>query len=102
MASDEYVLETKGLTKEFKGFFAVRDVDLRIRKGAVNALIGPNGAGKTTVLNLLTKILTTNAGRIYYKGEEITRDGTPDIDTTGQVRSYRISGLLPQPLLTEK
>src|SRR3546814_2100856 len=87
MASDEYVLETKGLTKEFKGFFAVRDVDLRIRKGAVHALIGPNGAGKTTVFNLLTKFLTPTAGRIYYKGEEITRAGPPDIARKGLVRS---------------
>ena len=55
MVSGDYLLETEGLTKEFKGFFAVRNVDLRIRRGAVHALIGPNGAGKTTVFNLLTK-----------------------------------------------
>jgi ABC-type branched-subunit amino acid transport system ATPase component len=43
--ADDFILETHGLTKEFAGFFAVRDVDLRVRRGSIHALIGPNGAG---------------------------------------------------------
>ena len=63
MRSDgEYILETRGLTKEFKGFLAVNRVDLRVRRGAIHALIGPNGAGKTTVFNLLTKFLQPTSG----------------------------------------
>jgi len=42
------ILETHGLTKEFRGFVAVKGVDLRVRRGSIHALIGPNGAGKTT------------------------------------------------------
>ncbi|HRH74271.1 MAG TPA: ATP-binding cassette domain-containing protein, partial [Zoogloea sp.] len=49
----EFILETAGLTKEFKGFAAVSNVDLKVRRGHIHALIGPNGAGKTTVFNLL-------------------------------------------------
>ena len=45
--SGEYVLETEGLTKEFAGFTAVKDVQLRVKRGSIHALIGPNGAGKT-------------------------------------------------------
>lgn len=101
MAADEFVLETQGLTKEFKGFFAVRNVDLRIRKGAVHALIGPNGAGKTTVFNLLTKFLTPTAGRIHYKGEEITRAGPADIARKGLVRSFQISAVFPHLTVLE-
>ena len=52
--SGEYVLETEGLTKEFAGFTAVKDVHLRVKRGSIHALIGPNGAGKTTCFNLLT------------------------------------------------
>ena len=58
------ILETSGLTKQFRGFVAVKDVDLKIRRGTIHALIGPNGAGKSTVFNLLTKFLTPSAGSI--------------------------------------
>ncbi len=54
---DDPILETRGLTKEFRGFTAVHGVDLKVRRGTIHALIGPNGAGKTTVFNLLTKFL---------------------------------------------
>ena len=46
--AEETILETRGLTKEFKGFVAVKDVSLKVRRGSIHALIGPNGAGKTT------------------------------------------------------
>ena len=48
LVSDDLILETRGLTKEFKGFVAVSDVNLKVRRGSIHALIGPNGAGKTT------------------------------------------------------
>ncbi len=48
------VLEVRGLTKEFRGFRAVDNVDLRVAEGTVHALVGPNGAGKTTFFNMLT------------------------------------------------
>jgi branched-chain amino acid transport system ATP-binding protein len=51
------ILQTQGLTKEFKGFTAVNSVDLEVQRGHIHALIGPNGAGKTTFFNLLTKFL---------------------------------------------
>jgi branched-chain amino acid transport system ATP-binding protein len=66
MAS-EYILQTNGLTKEFKGFTAVNKVDLKVKRGTIHALIGPNGAGKTTCFNLITKFLQPTAGTILYK-----------------------------------
>ena len=101
MASGEFVLETDDLSKEFKGFFAVRGVSLRVRKGDVHALIGPNGAGKTTVFNLLTKFLTPSSGRILYKGEDITRTSPADIARKGMVRSFQISAVFPHLSLLE-
>ena len=73
--ADEFILETHGLTKEFAGFFAVRDVSLRVRRGSIHALIGPNGAGKTTCFNLLTKFLSPSAGQILYKGTDLASMG---------------------------
>ena len=64
VVSDDFILVTEGLTKEFAGFVAVNGVDLRVKRGTIHALIGPNGAGKTTCFNLLTKFLRPSRGRI--------------------------------------
>ena len=93
--ADEFILETHGLTKEFAGFFAVRDVSLKIRRGTIHALIGPNGAGKTTCFNLLTKFLRPSAGRILYKGQDITATAPADVARLGLVRSFQISAVFP-------
>ena len=89
----DLILETRGLTKEFRGFTAVHDVDLKIRRGAVHALIGPNGAGKTTVFNLLTKFLEPSAGQILYNGADITADRPAAVARRGLVRSFQISAV---------
>ncbi len=91
----DFILETEGLTKEFRGFTAVRRVDLKVRRGTIHALIGPNGAGKTTVFNLLTKFLEPSAGRIVYNGRDITREKAPDVARLGMVRSFQISAVFP-------
>jgi len=89
------ILETRGLTKEFRGFTAVHAVDLQIRRGTIHALIGPNGAGKTTVFNLLTKFLDPTAGEILYDGHDITAERPADIARRGMVRSFQISAVFP-------
>ncbi len=91
--ADDTILETRALTKEFKGFVAVKDVDLRVRRGTIHALIGPNGAGKTTCFNLLTHFLTPTRGHIYYKGREITGSRPAAIARMGLVRSFQISAV---------
>src|SRR5436309_2113293 len=91
--ADEFILETHGLTKEFAGFFAVSDVNLRIRRGSIHALIGPNGAGKTTCFNLLTKFLVPTSGQILYDGRDITREAPAPIARRGVVRSFQISAV---------
>lgn len=91
----DLILETHGLTKEFRGFAAVRGVDLEVRRGTIHALIGPNGAGKTTVFNLLTKFLEPSTGRILYNGRDITHDRPADIARRGLVRSFQISAVFP-------
>ncbi len=93
--SDDYALETRGLTKEFAGFVAVRDVDLRVRRGTIHALIGPNGAGKTTCFNLLTKFLEPTRGVILYNGADITATRPADVARLGLVRSFQISAVFP-------
>jgi branched-chain amino acid transport system ATP-binding protein len=91
----DFILETKGLTKEFAGFTAVRGVDLKVRRGTIHALIGPNGAGKTTVFNLLTKFLEPTDGTIHYNGRDITRRKAAEVARLGMVRSFQISAVFP-------
>jgi branched-chain amino acid transport system ATP-binding protein len=99
--SDHFVLETRGLTKEFNGFLAVSDVDLRVRRGHIHALIGPNGAGKTTCFNLLTRFLTPTRGLIIYKGEDITFAKAAEIARRGIVRSFQLSAVFPHLTVLE-
>ena len=99
--ASDIILETRGLTKEFKGFVAVNDVNLKVRRGAIHALIGPNGAGKTTCFNLLTKFLTPTRGQILFNGTDITRDTPEHIARRGIVRSYQISSVFPHLTVLE-
>jgi branched-chain amino acid transport system ATP-binding protein len=91
----DLILETRGLSKEFRGFTAVQGIDLKIRRGTIHALIGPNGAGKTTVFNLLTKFLEPSAGQIVYNGIDITADKPAAVARRGLVRSFQISAVFP-------
>ena len=97
----EAILETSGLTKEFRGFVAVDGVDLRVLPGTIHALIGPNGAGKTTCFNLLTKFLQPTRGTIHYKGRDITKLAAADIARLGLVRSFQISAVFPHLTVLE-
>jgi branched-chain amino acid transport system ATP-binding protein len=98
---EDHILVTNNLTKEFKGFVAVRGVNLRVARGRIHALIGPNGAGKTTCFNLLTHFLVPTEGRIFFKGEDITGLGPATIARRGLVRSFQISAVFPHLTVLE-
>ncbi|HEX8612774.1 MAG TPA: ABC transporter ATP-binding protein [Telluria sp.] len=91
----DVILETKNLTKEFKGFTAVNDVNLTVQRGHIHALIGPNGAGKTTCFNLLTKFLVPTSGQILFNGKDITPAHPAQIARMGIIRSFQISAVFP-------
>ncbi|MEM5495131.1 ABC transporter ATP-binding protein [Hoeflea sp. AS16] len=91
----DYALEARGISKSFSGFYAVKNVDLKIRRGSVHALIGPNGAGKTTCFNMLTKALQPTTGQILLGGRDISRLPTSDVARLGLVRSFQISATFP-------
>ncbi|MBL8511976.1 MAG: ABC transporter ATP-binding protein [Betaproteobacteria bacterium] len=100
MAND-FILETRQLTKEFRGFTAVDRVDLKVRRGSIHALIGPNGAGKTTFFNLLTKFLVPTAGNILYNGVDITAAKPAEVARLGLIRSFQISAVFPHLTVLE-
>lgn len=97
----EFVIETRGLTKEFLGFVAVNDVNLNVRRHTIHAIIGPNGAGKSTCFNLITKFLTPTRGQILFNGNDITRHSSSQIAREGVVRSFQISAVFPHMTVLE-
>src|SRR2546422_2982185 len=99
--SDDCILETRDLTKEFTGFVAVNDVNLKVSRGSIHALIGPNGAGKTTCFNLLTRFLVPTRGRIMYNGRDITGSDPAAIARLGLIRSFQISAVFPHLTVLE-
>src|SRR5216117_4133666 len=101
MSGGEYILETRELTKEFKGFVAVSKVNLNVRRGSIHALIGPNGAGKTTCFNLLTKFLVPTSGQILFNGSDITATPPAQIARQGIIRSFQISAVFPHLTVME-
>ena len=98
---DGYIIETRALTKEFSGFVAVNNVDLRVRRGHIHALIGPNGAGKTTVFNLLTRFMSPTRGQILYGGTDITTEKPAQLARRGIVRSFQVSAVFPRLTVLE-
>jgi len=100
-AKPDIILETRGLTKEFRGFIAVNEVDLKVSRGSIHALIGPNGAGKTTCFNLLTKFLQPTRGEILFNGIDITPDTAQRVARRGIVRSFQISSVFPHLTVLE-
>ncbi len=99
--SADIVLATAGLGKCFNGFWAVRNVDLRVRRGSIHALIGPNGAGKTTCFNLITKFLSPSEGTITFNGHDMTKMHPADVARLGLVRSFQISATFPNLTVME-
>lgn len=99
--TDDFILKTNELVKEFKGFVAVSGVNLNVKRGQIHALIGPNGAGKTTVFNLLTKFHIPTSGQILFNGKDITQSKPAQIARQGIVRSFQISATFPNLTVME-
>jgi branched-chain amino acid transport system ATP-binding protein len=97
----EFLIEARGLTREFSGFVAVNEVSLGVRPGQIHALIGPNGAGKTTFFNLLTKFLVPTRGGIFYRGRDITQETPAQVARRGIVRSFQVSAVFPHLTVLE-
>jgi branched-chain amino acid transport system ATP-binding protein len=93
--SDEIIIETINLRKEFGALVAVDDVSLKVRRNTLHAIIGPNGAGKTTFFNLLSGNLEPTSGHVFYKGRDITHQPVHRTIHYGIGRSFQITNIFP-------
>jgi branched-chain amino acid transport system ATP-binding protein len=92
---EEILLETRQLRREFGALVAVDDVDLQVRPRTLHSIIGPNGAGKTTLFNLLSGNLAPSSGRVFFKGQDITRLPLHRTVHLGIGRSFQITNIFP-------
>ncbi len=98
---DKIILETQHLRKDFGGLVAVDDVSLRVRDGSLHSIIGPNGAGKTTLFNLLSGVFKPSAGRVIFRGRDITGLPPHRIAHLGIGRSFQITNIFPNLTVLE-
>ncbi len=91
----EFEIETQGLSKQFSGFSAVKNVSLKVRRGSIHALLGPNGAGKTTLFNLITRFIEPSRGRVLFRSQDVTALPPARLAHLGVARSFQISAVFP-------
>jgi len=97
----EIIFETKDLRKEFGALVAVDDVSIKVTKNTLHAIIGPNGAGKTTFFNLLSGNLEPTAGKVFFKGRDITNQPVHKTIHFGIGRSFQITNIFPNLTVIE-
>jgi len=88
--SDATCLEVQGITKRFGGLIANEDVSFTVNQGEILSIIGPNGAGKSTLFNCITGFYRPNAGRIFFRGKDITQYSAHKICKLGVARTFQV------------
>jgi branched-chain amino acid transport system ATP-binding protein len=96
MNTGEILLTVDGVSKRFGGLVALDNVSFEVGRGEIHALIGPNGAGKTTMLNLLTRIYRTSAGKISMEGQSLADAAQHDVVRRGIGRTFQHVELFPR------
>lgn len=91
----EVILSTVKLRREFGALVAVDDVSIEVQEHTLHSIIGPNGAGKTTLFNLLSGNLEPTAGRVIFKGRDITNLALHRTAHLGIGRSFQITNIFP-------
>lgn len=87
------LIELRSISKSFGNGPVLVDVTLALKPGEKRGIIGPNGAGKTTLINILSGALAPDAGKVIFKGAEITRRKPYQRAKLGIGRSFQILSL---------
>ncbi len=95
------LLNVENVTKRFGGIVALKNLCLEISQGEIVGLIGPNGSGKTTLINVISGVHKPEAGRVLFKGHDITRKSPEDICRLGVGRTFQIAQSFPNLTVKE-
>lgn len=93
--SADAVIETRGVTKQFGGFTALKDVSVKVPVGKLTSIIGPNGAGKSTYFNILSGAFAPTQGQVLFEGRDITGLKPHEYAHLGIAKSFQITNLFP-------
>jgi branched-chain amino acid transport system ATP-binding protein len=88
--TETVILSIKDVSKSFGGLKALMDVSFDVYQGEIYGIIGPNGSGKTTLINCITGFIRSDAGRVFFRDEEITRWPAHKIARVGIARTFQI------------
>lgn len=90
------ILRTDNLTKRYGSLIVTDGVSLTVDQGELHAVIGPNGAGKTTLINQISGELSSDGGRVWFDGRDITRLQAHHRARSGLLRSYQITSIFEE------
>ena len=90
------ILKTEDLTRTFGSLVAVNHVNFSVEEGEIRSVIGPNGAGKSTFMDLIINKTPCTSGKVFFRGEEITRVPPHEIARRGLGRCFQISKFFPE------
>ena len=96
MARDGVVLEARGLGKSFGALAALAGVSFAVREGEVFSVIGPNGAGKSTLFNVIAGLHLPSAGRVVFRGEDVTGLPPEILNRRGLAKTFQITNIFPE------
>ncbi len=89
------IVEMKGVTKEYRGVPAIRNVDFTLRKGEVHALLGENGAGKSTLTKILAGVVSPSSGEVLIEGKPVSFASPSEALKAGVVMVFQENSLVP-------
>jgi branched-chain amino acid transport system ATP-binding protein len=84
------MLETKSISKSFRGLRAVREASFSVAEGSIVALIGPNGAGKTTIFNMIAGVFAPDSGQIIFEKKSISGLRPDQVCAAGIGRTFQL------------
>ncbi len=95
---DGWLLRVHNVSKQFYGVRALNDVTLSVKEGTILGIVGPNGAGKTTLFNIVCGVYPPTRGQVYFRGRDITRQGSAETARLGVARTFQV--VRPFPRMT--
>jgi len=95
------MLEVDGLSRHFGALAALNGVSFEVRPGEIFSVIGPNGAGKSTLFNVITGLHPPTAGRVRFRGDDITGLSPEIINRRGVAKTFQITNIFPEISVVE-